>query len=329
MKEKFRALRVHETSDGQFESGIERKNIQELPEGNTLIRVEYSSLNYKDALSVTGNRGVTKAYPHTPGIDAAGIIEKSDSEHFKAGDKVIISGYDLGMNTWGGFSEYIRVPDKWVLPLPKGLTTRKAMELGTAGLTAGISVSGLLENGIKPDDKIMVTGATGGVGMISLLILNHIGFSVIAFTGKENHFEFLRNIGASEVQPRKELHEYNNKPLLKGEYTGAVDVAGGNTLAGILKRIQYGGVVTCCGLVDSPELETTVFPFILRSIRLIGIDSAECSLNKRKEIWEHFATDWKFEFPEQSITECTMEKAPHYIEKMLKGEITGRVIVQL
>mgnify|MGYP006285441463 CR=1 FL=1 len=329
MEQKFKALRVYETSKDQFEFRIEHKNIQELPEGNTLIKVEYSSLNYKDALSATGNRGVTKAYPHTPGIDAAGIIEESDSEQFQPGDPVIVSGYDLGMNTWGGYSEYIRVPDKWVLPLPKGLTTREAMVLGTAGLTAGLSVSGLLENGVKPDDKIIVTGATGGVGLISLLTLNHIGFRVIAFTGKEDHFEFLRELGASEVHPRNELHENNNKPLLKGEYAGAVDVAGGNTLAGILKRIQYGGVVTSCGLVDSPKLETTVFPFILRTIRLIGIDSAECSLNKRKEIWDHFATDWKIEFPEQSITESTLEEVPHYIEKILKGEITGRVIVKL
>ena len=329
MEQKFKALRVYETSKDQFEFRIEHKNIQELPEGNTLIKVEYSSLNYKDALSATGNRGVTKAYPHTPGIDAAGIIEESDSEQFQPGDPVIVSGYDLGMNTWGGYSEYIRVPDKWVLPLPKGLTTREAMVLGTAGLTAGLSVSGLLENGVKTDDKIIVTGATGGVGLISLLTLNHIGFRVTAFTGKEDHFEFLRELGASEVYPRNELHENNNKPLLKGEYAGAVDVAGGNTLAGILKRIQYGGVVTSCGLVDSPKLETTVFPFILRTIRLIGIDSAECSLNKRKEIWDHFATDWKIEFPEQSITESTLEEVPHYIEKILKGEITGRVIVKL
>jgi putative YhdH/YhfP family quinone oxidoreductase len=316
-------------SKDQFEFRIEHKNIQELPEGNTLIKVEYSSLNYKDALSATGNRGVTKTYPHTPGIDAAGIIETSESEHLQPGAPVVVNGYDLGMNTWGGYSEYIRVPDKWVLPLPKGLTTREAMVLGTAGLTAGLSVSGLLENGIKPNNKIIVTGATGGVGLISLLTLNHIGFSVHAFTGKEDQFEFLREIGASEVHTRNELLEENKKPLLKGEYAGAVDVAGGNTLAGTLKRIQYGGVVTCCGLVDSPKLETTVFPFILRSIRLIGIDSAECSLNKRKEIWDHFAKDWKIEFPEQSITESTLEEVPHYIEKILKGEITGRVIVKL
>ncbi|KXB08740.1 quinone oxidoreductase [candidate division MSBL1 archaeon SCGC-AAA382M17] len=328
MQRTFQVLRVDETSKGQFEFRIEQKSLQDLPEGNTLIRVEYSSLNYKDALSATGNRGITRAYPHIPGIDAAGKIEESDSKYFNPGDQVIVTGFDLGMNTWGGYSEYIRVPDKWVLPLPKGLTPRKAMELGTAGLTAGLSVLELLKNGIKSKDKILLTGATGGVGIISLSVLSQIGCRVTAVTGKKDYHELLRKMGASEILSRHQLQEKNQKALLKGEYAGAVDVAGGSTLAAVLKRMRYKGIVTCCGMVDSSKLETTIYPFILRGVRLIGIDSAECDLKLKKEVWNKFAANWKFDFLPECLTECTLEEVPHYIEKMLRGETIGRVVVK-
>jgi putative YhdH/YhfP family quinone oxidoreductase len=329
MEQSFRALRVYETNDEKIEFRIEHKSLQDLPEGNTLIRVEYSSLNYKDALSATGNRGVTREYPHTPGIDAAGTIESTESENFKPGDKVIVTGYDLGMNTWGGYSEYIRIPDKWIVPLPEGMTTRKAMELGTAGFTAGLSTSELLKNNIKAGDKILVTGATGGVGLSAVTLLHHIGCHVTAVTGKNKFHDLLKKSGAAEVIPREKIQEKTHKPLLKGEYDGALDVAGGPTLSAVLKRIRYNGTVTCCGLVDSPELQTTIYPFILRGIRLIGIDSAESKLEKKKEIWNRFATDWKINFLTEYLSEISMEEIPAYVEKILKGEMVGRVVVKV
>jgi putative YhdH/YhfP family quinone oxidoreductase len=329
MAERFKALRVHETENGKFEQKIESKGIDELPDNDTLIRVKYSSLNYKDALSAIGNKGVTRNYPHTPGIDAAGEIVETTSNEFQVGDEVIVTGYDLGMDTWGGFSQYIRVPHEWLILKPERLSFRHAMSLGTAGLTAGLAVSELFLNEIEERGKLIVTGATGGVGTIALSLLCRYDYEVTAVSGNEKKYEMLRKIGATEIISREQLKEKPDKALLKAEYSGGIDVAGGDTLASILKRVSHGGAVTCCGLVDSPELNTTVFPFILRGIRLIGIDSEECELNYRKKIWHMFANEWKFEFLDEALQEITLEQVPEYVQKILKGEITGRVVINL
>jgi len=329
MANTFKALRVHEDENKQYKTTFETKSIDDLPPGDTLIKVEYSSLNYKDALSVSGNKGVTKNYPHTPGIDAAGSIIESDNSKFKKGDKVVVTGFDLGMNTWGGYSEYIKVPSEWVLPLPENLSFKEAMVLGTAGMTAGLSVSELLMNNIEEDGNILVTGATGGVGLISTAILVSQGFNVTAVTGKKDMHTLLKKIGANKIITREELQKDTNKPLLKGEYSGAIDVAGGKTLDSILKRLKFDGTATCCGLVDSPKLETTIFPFILRGIRLIGIDSAETDIKQREKVWNMFANEWKVNLPDEIITECNLETLPSYINQILAGKIKGRVVVKI
>ena len=329
MNKTFNALRVKENENKQYVSTIETKSIEDLPEGDTLIKVEYSSLNFKDALSASGNKGVTRSYPHTPGIDAAGTIEESENASFKKGDKVIVTGFDLGMNTWGGYSEYIRVPSDWVLHLPENLSPKEAMILGTAGMTAGLSVSELLINQIEEDGNIIISGATGGVGLISLAILASQGFNVTAVTGKQDMHDTLKKLGAAKIISREKLQEKADKPLLKGEYAGAIDVAGGKTLDSILKRLKFDGIATCCGLVDSPKLETTVFPFILRGIRLIGIDSAETDIKHREKVWNMFANEWNVQLPGELVTEVTLEELPEYIDQILEGKIKGRVVVKI
>jgi putative YhdH/YhfP family quinone oxidoreductase len=329
MSDHFKALRVYENENGKYEQKIENQSLDNLPANNTLIRVKYSSLNYKDALSAIGNKGVTKHYPHTPGIDAAGEIVETTSTDFKAGDEVIVTGFDLGMDTWGGFSQYIRVPDTWLIPKPERLSLRHAMSLGTAGLTAGLSVSELFLNDIEERGTIIISGATGGVGILSLSILSRYDYNLIAVSGNEKKYDMLKKLGAHQIITRDQLKEKLDKPMLSGEYSGAIDVAGGDTLSSILKRISYGGTVTCCGLVDSPKLSTTVFPFILRGIRLIGIDSVESDLNYRKKIWNMFANEWKFDFLEGTLTECSLDEVPEFIPKILNGEITGRVVIRI
>ncbi|MBP8904177.1 MAG: YhdH/YhfP family quinone oxidoreductase, partial [Paludibacteraceae bacterium] len=268
----YRALVVSER-DGTFIQTIKEVNTSNLPAGDVLIRVLYSSLNYKDALSATGNKGVTKKYPHTPGIDACGVIIDSESNLFAPGDKVIVSGYDLGMNTAGGFGEYIRVTSAWVVKLPEGLSPKEAMIIGTAGFTAGISISRLTEL-VKPvDGKIIVTGATGGVGSVALSILSQLGYQTVAVSGKETEYPYLESLGAGEIISRNNFLNLEKKPVLSAKYAGGIDTVGGPILENILKTLMPLGAVTTCGSVASTELNMSVFPFILRGISLIGISA--------------------------------------------------------
>lgn len=330
MSQTFKAFWISEAENKTFQQQIIERNIDDLPSGDVLIRVKYSSLNYKDALSSTGNRGVTKNYPHTPGIDAAGIVETSDNQDFKVGDKVLVTGFDLGMNTSGGFGEYIRVPAKWVIKLPKGLKLKESMMFGTAGITAAMCIDKLLKNGLTPDNgKVIVTGATGGVGTIAVMILVKLGFEVVGVTGKSEGKDFLLKIGAKEVISREEIDDKSGRPMLKSVYAGAVDTVGGNMLATILKSMKYNGVVSVCGLVQSADLPTSVFPFILRGVSMFGIDSAEADIEWRKSLWKNLAKKWK-PTDLQSITKTiTMKGLPKEIKKILKGGQLGRVIVRL
>jgi acrylyl-CoA reductase (NADPH) len=326
----FQALYITENEDKSFSQAIIERNTEDLPAGEILIKVQFSSLNYKDALSASGNRGVTRSYPHTPGIDAAGIVEESLSSDFRKGDKVLVTGFDLGMNTSGGFGQYISVPAKWVIKLPRGLKPKESMIFGTAGLTAALCIDKLLQNGLTPDKgKVIVTGATGGVGTMSVMILAKLGFHVVGVTGKPEGREFLLEIGAKEVISREEVDDKSGRPLLKGIYAGCVDTVGGNMLATILKSMTYNGVVAICGLVNSPELPTSVFPFILRGVSMFGIDSSECDIEWRKKLWKNLAKSWK---PSdlQSITKTvTLKSLSKEIKKILKGGQMGRVIVRL
>ena len=325
----FRALVVRE-EDGAFVRGVEERAVTDLPEGVVLIRVQYSSLNYKDALSATGNRGVTRHYPHTPGIDAAGEVVESSVDDFAPGDKVVVTGFDLGMNTSGGFGQMIRVPSHWVMRLPNGLTLRESMAYGTAGLTAGLSVNGLLETGLKPGDgEVLVTGATGGVGSLAVAMLAKAGFDVTAMTGKTSAVDFLKSLGANHVIGRGEADDHSGRPILSGRWAGVVDTVGGNILATAIKTTRYGGVVTCCGMVASPELSLTVFPFILRGVRLIGVDSALCPMMLRQTVWHNMVTDWRVGCLDKMISECDLEGLSVQIDRILDGHMQGRVVVKV
>ncbi len=325
---KYSAFRVEEIGD-KFLSSIKELDLPTIEEEEVLIKVHYSSLNYKDALSATGNKGVTREYPHTPGIDAVGIIEQSQSENFAVGEKVIATSYDLGMDTDGGFGEYIKVPSDWVVKLPNNMTMKEAMIIGTAGLTAGMSVLRLTES-IKPEDgKIVVSGATGGVGSIAVSILSKLGYSVVAITGKESETEYLKSIGASEILLRNEIENFKNRPLLKPLFIGAIDTVGGVILENIIKCTSPLGVITCCGNVASPKLELTVFPFILRGVTLIGIDSQNYPMKYRKKVWEMLAEEWKLNQETLAHSEVTLEGLGEKIALILKGELKGRTIVKL
>ncbi|RNC65091.1 MAG: acryloyl-CoA reductase [Desulfuromonadales bacterium] len=327
---KFKALVVEKTPDRQFLREIRERSIDDLPPGDLVVRVRYSSLNYKDALSATGHPGVTRQFPHTPGIDAAGEVVSCESGAFAPGDKVIVTGYDLGMETDGGWGQQVRIPSAWAVRLPEGLTLRESMALGTAGFTAALSVLKLERAGVKPGDgDILVTGATGGVGSIAVSILSQAGYRVTASTGKEVDEEFLRDLGATAVIGRDEVTAGAEKALLAERWAGAVDVVGGQTLAAVLKSTKYGGTVTCCGLVGSPELPVTVYPFILRGVSLLGIDSVQCSRDTREEVWQRLASAWKPARLGEMVTECTLPGLEIMIQTILHGGITGRVLVNL
>ncbi len=329
-QKKFKAMIVRETEEKKFIREIAQKSLDELPEGDVLIRVGYSSLNYKDALSASGNRGVTKNYPHTPGVDAAGIVEESLSENFHPGDKVIVTGYDLGMNTPGGYGEYIRVPADWVVKLPEKLSLRESMVFGTAGFTAALSVYKLTGNGVTPDQgEVLVTGSSGGVGSIALSILAKSGFHVVAAMGKLDEKGYLINLGAKEVISADETNDASGRPLLKGRWAGAIDTVGGNILATVIKSMQYGGTVTCCGNAASAELNTTVFPFILRGVSLLGIDSVNCPKDIRLRIWQKLSEEWKPEHLDLITSEVSLQELDQRIELILQGKHKGRAIVNL
>jgi len=324
----YNALVVEE-HDGEFIQTIQRLSTDNLPVGEVLIQVHYSSLNYKDALSSTGNKGVTKNYPHTPGIDAAGIVISSLNEQFKAGDKVIVTGFDLGMNTSGGFGQYIRVPSAWVVKLPDGLTLKESMIIGTAGFTAGISVFRLCELVNPEDGNIVVSGATGGVGSVALSLLSKLGYQTVAITGKESESDYLRNLGASEIISRATFLAVDNRPLLSARYAGAIDTVGGRVLENILKTLLPLGAVTTCGSVSSTQLNTTVFPFILRGNTLIGISAQNYPVSLRKDLWNKLATDWKPDNLLDIFNEIRLDKVKNHIDLILAGKLTGRTIVNM
>ena len=326
---KFKAFLVTE-ENGNFNRNIVEKDINELPDHDTLIKVSYSSLNYKDGLSASGNRGVTKVYPHTPGIDAAGVVVESKNPDLKPGTEVIVTGYDFGMNTSGGYQEYIKVPSEWVVPLPENMSLKESMIYGTAGLTAAISVYKLIVKGeVKPEDgEILVTGATGGVGSVAVKILSKLGYEVVAVTGKLEESEFLVSIGAKRVIERGEVDD-TSRPILKGIYAGAIDTVGGNILSTAIKSLKYNGVATTCGNVAGASFESSVYPFIIRGVTLYGVDSVQITSSEREILWDKLSKDWKIEDLEKLSTEVTLDELNDKIELILKGENKGRVVVKL
>lgn len=330
MSSHFRALRTEKTTEGAVTALVERST-DSLPSGDVLIRVLWSSLNYKDALSASGRPGVTRDYPHTPGIDAVGEVVSAADGPWKAGDQVIVTGYDLGMNTDGGYGEYIRVPADWVVRLPQGMDPRYAMLLGTAGLTAALCVESLLDTGLSPDQgEVLVTGASGGVGAVAVALLAKLGFNVVAGSGKADAIDWLKALGATSVMDRESLLAGTEKPMLKPRWAGIVDTVGGDILVNGLKALKYGGSAACCGMAASAEIHGTVFPFILRGINLLGVDSVELPLDIKQQIWDLLASEWRLGNPERLLAaEVDLKALPDWFPRILQGQVRGRVLVRV
>lgn len=329
MIDTFKALVVDKNDD--FTVKVNDLTLADLPDGNVLVKVAYSSINYKDSLATTPNGNIVSTYPFVPGIDLAGVVISSNDDRFKKGDEIIATSYEIGVSHFGGFSEYARIPGEWIVPLPEGLTLKEAMIIGTAGFTAALSVQRLEENNTSPDNgKVLVTGATGGVGSFSVSILSTLGYQVEASTGKESERAYLKEIGANSVISREDVYDGRISALGKQKWAAAVDPVGGEPLASLLSQIEYGGSVAASGLTAGTKIPATVFPFILRGINLLGIDSVYCPMDVRKQIWNRLATDFKpvnlNDFIQQEIT---LEQAPDVLPTLLKGQARGRTIVRL
>ena len=324
----FKALRVHKADDG-FRMAVEQQEVSSLPDGDLLVRVHYSSLNYKDALSASGNPGVTRNFPHTPGIDAAGEVEASNDDRFQPGDKVIVTGYDLGMNTPGGLGQYIRVPGDWAVPLPTGLNLRESMIIGTAGLTAALCLLKLQRMGIAEGGRVIVSGASGGVGSFAVALLAKLGYLPAASTGSPDAASWLRELGADQIVDRAVLEVADKRPMAAGQWDAAIDTVGGVTLANIIKELNYGASVAAVGLVGGTDIPVTVFPFILRDVNLLGVDSVEISHERRVEAWGRLAGEWKLESLESLASEIGLDQVPAHLEGLLAGSVRGRTLVNL
>lgn len=326
----FSALVVEETPSGKFTSTVRQKLISELPQGEILIRVLYSGLNYKDALSASGHKGITRKYPHTPGIDAAGIIVGSEDASFSVDDEVIVTGYDLGMNTSGGFAEYIRVPSRWVVPKPANLSLKESMVIGTSGFTAASAIYEFIKHGVKPESgRVLVTGASGAVGSMAVAMLAHAGYKVVASTGKPDAAILLKELGAMEVISREEVEDVSGKALLPPRWSAVLDTVGGNTLSSVIRATAERGIVANCGMLASNKLEVSVFPFILRAVRLVGIASAETPMERRLELWNLISGELKFSKMDKIYHSISLHEVSDAIESMLKSKVSGKYLVEL
>jgi len=324
----FRALVVNKTDN--FTVEINDLTLADLPDGDVLVKVAYSSINYKDSLATIPDGNIVNTYPFVPGIDLAGVVISSNDDSFKKGDKIIATSYDIGVSHFGGFSEYARIPAKWIVPLPNGLTLKEAMIIGTAGFTAALSVQRLEANNVFPNkDKVLVTGATGGVGSFAVSILSTLGYQVEASTGKKSEQEYLKSLGATSIISREDVYDGKIRALGKQKWSGAIDPVGGEPLAALLSQIKYGGSVATSGLTAGTQLPTTVFPFILRGINLLGIDSVYCPMDTRVQVWNRLATDLKpLNFNKFIQQEITLEQIPNVLPTLLKGQARGRTIVK-
>ena len=323
----FAAFVVRKDAD-RVTACVERLAADQLPPGDVLIRIAYSSLNYKDALASQGHQGVVRSFPHVPGIDCAGTVEESTSADYQSGDEVLVTGYELGSGHWGGYAGLVRVPAEWIVPLPKGLTLRETMIYGTAGFTAAQCVAAITVRGIEPSrGPVVVTGSTGGVGSIAVAILAKLGYEVEAVTGKKAQHDWLRKLGARTILDRSDVSDDSDRPLLRSRWAAAVDTVGGKPLATILRSTQHRGCVAACGLVAGTDLSLTIYPFILRGVTLAGIDSANCPRPERLEMWRNLAGPWHIDQFDSVANEITLDELPDRIQKILAGQIVGRTLV--
>lgn len=329
MNKTFQAYRIFEKEDGTFERKFVSQIIEDLPAGEVVIQVHFAAINYKDGLSASGHKGITKQYPHTPGIDASGIVAFSSSHKFREGDKVLVTGYDLGMNTDGGFGEFIRVPTDWVVPLPATFSLRQAMILGTGGFTSALALYKMELAGQTPEKgEIVITGATGGVGSMAVSIFSKAGYEVVASTGKVDQHDYLLSLGAKRCEGREYANDESKRPIIRTKWAGALDTVGGNTLRTLMAGCGKNGCIAVCGLVGSPKLEATVYPFLLNGINLIGVESAETEMSTRLHLWDKLSSIWKPEGIERMAKEIELKEIDTYIQKILEGNTRGRVVVR-
>ncbi len=324
----FKAL-VLEQQDKKTLASIRTLDDSDLPKGDVTVAVEYSSLNYKDGLAITGKSPIVRQWPMVPGIDFAGKVIESHDDRYQKGDDVVLTGWGVGEGHWGGMAEKARVSGDWLIPMPAGLTSESSMMIGTAGLTAMLCVMALEEAGITPNmGEILVTGASGGVGSVSIALLSALGYQAVAVTGRPENGDMLKNLGATRFIPRNELEE-KGRPLEKQLWAGAIDTAGSKILARLLGQIHYGGAVAACGLAGGFDLPTTVMPFILRGVKLLGVDSVMCSRERRIQAWQRLAELLPSDFAVQASQIISLEEAPELAESITQGQITGRVIIKL
>lgn len=327
MQTPFRAFRLFE-DDGRVQGRVVEMRLDDLNPGDVVVKVAYSSVNYKDALAATGGK-IARRFPLVGGIDLAGVVESSTDPRFRKKDPVIVTGYNLSVTADGGYAEYARVPAEWVVPMPPGLTALDAMTIGTAGFTAAMSLVEMERNGLAPaNGPVIVTGATGGVGSMGIACLVARGYQVTALTGKDAEHDFLRSLGAKNIVARRDL-VLGTKPLEKAQWAGAIDCVGGDILAWLTRTMLPGGCIAASGLTAGAELHTTVMPFILRGIKLLGIDSAACPVDRRKEVWRHLALDMKPAHLKSMAREIALDELPQAFQTLLSGQARGRYIVKI
>ena len=324
----FNALVVRKEGEEKPVAGVEQITLDDLPEGDVTVAVEYSTLNYKDGLCIGPGGGLVREYPHVPGIDMAGTVEASDNPDFTAGDRVVLTGWRYGEVHWGGYAQKTRVKGDWLVKLPDALTTRQAMAVGTAGITAMFSIMALEDHGMKTGNgPVLVTGAAGGVGSVATAILANLGYEVAAVTGRPEAAEYLKDLGATQIVPREELNETTKRPLEKETWAGCIDAVGGDMLARVLGQMQYGASVAAVGLAGGAGLPATVIPFLLRGVNLLGIDSVMRPRDNREAAWARLATELPMEKLEAMIQPATLGDLPALGRDILKGQVKGRVVV--
>jgi len=329
MADNFKALVLSE-ADGKVSNEIQKLTSSDLPEGDVLVRVEYSDVNYKDGMVVNGIGGLVRNYPHVPGIDFAGVVEESSHSRYAAGDKVVLTGWRVGEVHWGGYAQKARVNGDWLVPLPEGLSSKQAMAVGTAGLTSMLCVMALEDHGLTPSDgPVLVTGAAGGVGSVAVSILARLGYEVGASTGREAQHEYLKSLGATTLVARSDLSEPNKRPLESETWAGAIDTVGSTTLARVLAQVKYGGSVAACGLAGGPKLEVTVLPFLLRGVNLLGIDSVMQPFENRVRVWDRIASDLPHEKLEKMTEVIGLSGVAEAASSILSGQVRGRLVVEL
>ena len=327
----FNALVVNKDAEsGKTSATIEQISTDQLPEGNVVVNVEYSTVNYKDGLCIGPGGGLVREYPHVPGIDFAGTVESSDDARYGAGDSVVLTGWRVGEVHWGGYAKKARVNADWLVPLPNGLSSRQAMAVGTAGFTAMLAVMALEDHGLKPGQgPVLVTGAAGGVGSVATAILANLGYEVAAVTGRPETEDYLRDLGVTQIVPREEINETVKRPLERETWAGCVDAVGGDMLARVLGQMKYGGSVSAVGLAGGAGLPATVIPFLLRGVSLLGIDSVMQPYDNRLRAWERIANDLPMDKLEAMIHPATLGDLPALGKDILKGQVKGRVVVEV